>query len=115
MPRKTTTYSRRSYRNRRPGKRTTPSLRLLRWVVLAIIVLVFLVFFTGNRSLFKLISLHNQKTRLEQQKVRLEQERKELEEEIEKLKNDPEYIERIAREKYKMRKKGEEVYEIEPK
>ena len=115
MSRKSTKYSHKTSRNRRSGKGKPPSLKLLRWFALAVVVVIFVVFFTGNRSIFKLIALHNQKTRLEQQKVRLQEEQKELEEEIDKLKNDPKYIEKIAREKYKMRKKGEEVYEIEPK
>ena len=37
-----------------------------------------------------------------------------METEIEKLRNDPEYIEKVAREKYNMKKKNEEVHIVEP-
>ena len=42
----------------------------------------------------------------------LEDEKKNLEEIKDKIENDSTYLEKIAREKYKMKKKGEKVYEI---
>ena len=44
----------------------------------------------------------------------LEEQKTILEEEKERL-NDPEYIEKIAREKYGMAKEGEDVYRVVPK
>jgi len=55
------------------------------------------------------------KQKLEQLRQRTEQLKKEqqtIKESIERLKNDYEYIEKIAREKYFLIKKGEEVYWI---
>jgi cell division protein FtsB len=83
-------------------------------LLLGIIILIILfVFFTGNRSLFKLYSLYNQKQTLDKQKESLMKENQEIREEIEKLKNDDKYIEKLAREKYNMKKEGEEIYHIE--
>jgi cell division protein FtsB len=42
----------------------------------------------------------------------LETEKAKLENMKSKIETDPEYIEKIAREKYKMKKKEEKVYEI---
>lgn len=52
---------------------------------------------------------------MQQQKEELIRQQQELEIEIHKLKNDLEYNEQIAREKYNMKKKNEEVYIVEPK
>ena len=38
-----------------------------------------------------------------------------LKNKLDKIKNDPDYIEKVAREKYNMQKPGEKVYQIEKK
>lgn len=43
------------------------------------------------------------------------QQNQQLREEIDKLQKDDEYIEKLAREKYNMKKESEEVYIIESK
>ena len=53
-----------------------------------------------------------QKQDLEKEINALEMEKGKLEEMKSNLESDPEYIEKIAREKYKMKKKEEKVYEI---
>ena len=73
------------------------------------------VFLSGNRSLLKLHSLYKEKENLEVKKGDLIKQNQELKEEIKKLKNDDQYIEKVAREKYNMKKDGEEVYLIEEK
>lgn len=85
-------------------------------MLIGIIILILLfIFFTGNRSLFKLYSLYNQKNTLDKQKESLIKENQEIKEEIEKLENDDKYIEKLAREKYNMKKEGEDIYHIESK
>lgn len=109
-----TTYKKKSspggYR-KAPGKRPG----ILRWVLAGLFLAIFLIFFTGNKSLIKLYSLHQQKEKLKQQKQELLKTNKELREEIDKLKNDKKYIEKMAREKYNMKKKNEDVYMVEPR
>ena len=54
----------------------------------------------------------NQKSKLQNEIKHLEEENKGLEDIKNKIENDPDYIEKIAREKYKMKKEGEQVYQI---
>jgi cell division protein FtsB len=81
---------------------------------LSILVFLFIVayFFIGDRGTYKLITFYSQKEKLTEEIQKLEIEKKELETLKSNLENDPQYIEKIAREKYKMKKKGERVYQI---
>lgn len=79
---------------------------------LAILLIVASVFITGSRGTFQLYKFSEQKQDLENEIEVLEAEKTELELIKSKIENDPEYIEKIAREKYKMKKKEEKVYEI---
>lgn len=69
-------------------------------------------FFVGKRGTYKLITFYNQKNKLTEEIHQLEIEKKELEKFKLQLKNDPQAIEKVAREKYKMKKKDERVYQI---
>jgi cell division protein FtsB len=84
-------------------------------IVLGVIVLLLsFAFLTGSKSLFNLYSLYQERNELLQEKERLEAENKQLKEEIEKLQNDVEYIEKMAREKYNLKREDEEVYKVTP-
>ena len=80
--------------------------------LLAILILVILFFASGSRGTFQLFKFTQQKSSLEQEIRDLESENTRLENMKKRIETDPDYIEKIAREKYKMKKKGEEVYEI---
>lgn len=83
--------------------------------LLAAFFAVFLYsFFTGNKSVLKLYSLHQFRNELATEKERLTTENKELEEKIQKLQTDKRYIEEVAREKYNFKKQNEEVISIKP-
>lgn len=89
--------------------------KVLRWVSGIIVLTILFIFLSGNRSLIKLYSLYQEKNKLKMQKEKLLEQQKNLEEEIEKLKTDKDYMEKVAREKYNMKKEDEEVYIIESK
>ncbi len=78
-------------------------------------LMIAFVFLSGNRSMLKLYSLYKEKESLEVKKRALIKQNQEIKEEIKKLKNDEQYMEKVAREKYNMKKDGEEVYLIEEK
>ena len=69
-------------------------------------------FVVGQRGTYKLLSYYNQKEKLVEEIHNLESENKKLEKFKSELENDPQSIEKVAREKYKMKKKGERVYKI---
>ncbi|GAB4369032.1 MAG: hypothetical protein Kow0042_10510 [Calditrichia bacterium] len=96
-----------SYRKKASRKRG-----ILRWIIMAFLVALFVIFFTGSRSLIELYSLNRERNELIQKKEYLLMQNEQLNEEIQKLQSDEDYIEKIAREKFNMKKKNEDVYLI---
>ena len=88
----------------------------LRWnkkILLGLLGLVIVIWFV-------FIDVYSLKTRWELgqqkkeliQKTKVKSESKTLEQDIQKLENNPDLIEKIAREEYGMKKPGEKVYKI---
>ena len=99
---------------KKPKKPLTPlqQNRLLK-IILALVVVSFLwVFFAPGTGLYSLLKLRNHALDLEEQTRELTGVNETLRAEIDRLKNDPAYIEQIAREKYGMLKKNEQVFEF---
>jgi cell division protein FtsB len=80
--------------------------------ILSILLLLLIFLGSGSRGTIKLWQISNEVETIEQDIKLLEEEKKRLEEIKYKIENDSTYMEKIAREKYKMKKKGEKVYEI---
>ncbi|NOX36155.1 MAG: septum formation initiator family protein [Calditrichaeota bacterium] len=109
-----------SYSSRRSSRRSVPRKsplhrQTLRWLLFILLLLTGIFFFTGPRSVFKLYMLYQERENLKRDKQALIQENQQLKEKIKKLESDLEYIEKIAREKYNLKKENEEVYLVEPK
>ena len=68
---------------------------------------------TGKRGFIRQLRVKQEKKRLERQIEAIQEEKKKLEEEKAKL-NDPQYIEKVAREEYGMAKEKEKVYQVVP-
>ena len=86
--------------------------RFKQLVILSFFLLLLLFLGTGSRGTFNLWQISREVNTLKEDIKTLEEEKKELEEIKDKIENDSTYLEKIAREKYKMKKKGEKVYEI---
>ena len=86
--------------------------RIRQLTLIAILIIIVLIFSTGSRGTYQLYNFNQKKADLEMEIENLESEKKDLEKVKFKIENDPAYIEKIAREKYKMKKKEEKVYEI---
>ena len=93
-------------------KRIAQKKRIRLAISLVIVFLVVAYFVVGERGTYKLISFYNQKESLVEDIEQIKIENKELDEFKQKLESDPQSIEKVAREKYKMKKKGERVYQI---
>ena len=76
------------------------------------LILIVMYFVVGQRGTYKLLSFYNQKEKIVEEIHNLKTENKKLEKFKSELENDPQSIEKVAREKYKMKKKGERVYKI---
>lgn len=91
----------------------------LRWrksflfLVLGGFVLIWFLFI-DTYSVWTRYQLSQEKEELKQKTEELQANTSELKESIEKLENDPDLLERIAREEYGMKKEGETVYKIKP-
>jgi len=80
--------------------------------LLAVIAFVIIFFVISDYGLYSVYKLRRRKSQLEENIARLEKEQKALKEEIKRLKTDPEYIEKVVRNKYRMARKGEEVFRV---
>jgi len=106
-------------KRRKSGRKLTEVLqqiarkkRIKQFAFLAILILVAIVFITGSRGTLQLYKFSKQEKDLKHEIEALDDEKSKLEKIKSSLETDPEYIEKIAREKYKMKKKEEKVYEI---
>ena len=77
-------------------------------------VLLLLVLFGGSYNVFSLWSLYQQKKALSLEVEKLRVENQILADQIRSLKEDPEAIEKVARENIGMAGKGETIYRILP-
>lgn len=71
--------------------------------------------FAPHCSLYSYYKIEKKSNRLVQENKRLLQAKAALEKEIDLLLHDKVYLEKVAREKYGMLKKNEEVYYLDPK
>ena len=71
-----------------------------------------IIFFFGDHGLYQLYTLKKERTQIQNQINNLRKEKIELENEKLKLQTDYKYIEELAREKYRMAKKGEKVFKV---
>ena len=83
---------------------------LLGWLSFIIFLIIHLIF--NDLGLIKMFELQSKKKQLQAEIKDLKTKIDEKNQEIYALENDYAYIERIAREKYKMVKKGEKVYRV---
>jgi len=85
------------------------------WLVGICTALVFLmVFVLSDHGLYQLWQLKQEQRAIEQRIQSLEKENAALAEERNRLEDDLEYIEKLAREKYRMAQEGEKVFRVIP-
>ena len=71
-----------------------------------------IVFIFGDHGLLKLYKIKNERQLIQKKIASLREEREKLKTEKIKIENDLSYIEKIAREKYKMVKPGEKIFKV---
>ena len=105
---------RRSYRSIK--SRNINSNRFQQQLIRAILVvgslILLIIFFFGDHGLYQLYQLRSEKAKIQSTISFLREKKQLLEEEKTKLNNDPKYIEQLARERYRMAKKGEKVFKV---
>ncbi|MCK9484698.1 MAG: septum formation initiator family protein [Candidatus Marinimicrobia bacterium] len=98
----------------RRRKSGTGYLHNLYWILgLLCVISLFIIFFViGDYGLYQIYLLNKQKSRIENHLVELKLEQDSLLMEKARLEGDLQYIEKLAREKYRMAKKGEKVFRV---
>ena len=71
-----------------------------------------LTFVFGDHGILQLYKLKREKTKIQDHIIELREEKEELVLEKHRLENDLDYIEKLAREKYRMAKPGEKVFKV---
>ena len=71
-----------------------------------------IVFIFGDHGLLKLYKIKNERQIIQNKISNLRLEREKLKDEKIKIENDLDYIEKIAREKYKMVRPGEKIFKV---
>jgi len=86
--------------------------QLIRVILIFGSIILLIIFFFGDHGLYQLYKLRSEKARIQSTISSLRDKKQLLEEEKTKLNNDPKYIEQLAREKFRMAKKGEKVFKV---
>ena len=81
-------------------------------VITLIVFTLTIIFIFGDHGLFQLYKLKKEKNSIQKHINELRKEREVLISEKKRLENDLIYIEKLAREKYRMAKPGERVYKV---
>lgn len=99
---------------RKPKKNLTPlqKNRLLKVTLLTLGLAILWLLLSPSTGVYGLLKLRKEAAQLERQTEELINHNEELRREIDRLKNDQHYLERIAREKYGMLKKNEQVFDF---
>lgn len=76
------------------------------------VLALLIIFLFGDHGLYQLYRLKRERAEIQQKIEELRAEKIQLEAKKTRLETDYKYIEELAREKYRMAKKGEKVYKV---
>ena len=89
--------------------------QFVRGVLFLIGVTLLIIFIFGDHGLFQLYKLKRERKQIQIHITQLRENREKLIAEKNRLENDLDYIEKLARERFKMAKTGEKVFKVIPK
>ena len=89
--------------------------KFIRGVLVLIVATLVIIFIFGDHGLFQLHKLKQERKEVQKHITQLRENRETLITEKNRLENDLQYIEKLAREKYRMAKPGEQVFKVVPK
>jgi len=75
-------------------------------------VIVIIMLFIGDHGIYRLIKIRQERAEVQKQITDLRARQKALKQEENRLETDTDYIEKLAREKYRMARKGERVFKV---
>jgi len=107
--RKTNRQKRSRYSNKQASEAQK---KLFRWILFFITSILIVIFFFGDHGVYQLYRLKTERKATQLLIAELRKERQVLEAEKTRLKTDMDYLEHLAREKYRMAKPGEKVFKV---
>jgi cell division protein FtsB len=102
---------------KKPKQKLSPlqKRKLIKFVVTIVLLAFLWVFFSPNVGIWTVIQHRSELHQLQEETIQFEQENTVLQNEIDRLQNDPAYLEEIARKKYGLLKKNEQVFDFSKK
>tara|TARA_Y100000591_G_C21816539_1_gene691055 strand:+ start:570 stop:908 length:339 start_codon:yes stop_codon:yes gene_type:complete len=106
-------YSKKSkISNSKYGRISIFQKQFFKGVIFLIFFCLSIVFVFGDHGLLKLYKIKNERKIIQKKISELREEKENLKIKKNKMENDLKYIEKIAREKYKMVKPGEKIFKV---
>ncbi|PID57456.1 MAG: septum formation initiator [Ignavibacteriae bacterium] len=96
-------------------KKSNKNDRILTWIYFIILIFLILFLFFNKYGLLKYFELKKEITNIEQKIESAKENVKELDESIKSLRNSDEELEKVAREKFYMKKKNEKAFKFKDK
>ena len=88
--------------------------QFIRGIILLLCITLLIIFIFGDHGLLQLYKLERERAKVQAQIAQLRKERERVMVEKNQLENDIQYLEKLARERYRMVKPGEKVYKVIP-
>ena len=88
--------------------------QFIRGIILLFCITLLILFIFGDHGLLQLYKLKRDRAKIQAQIAQLRKERERVMVEKNQLENDIQYLEKLARERYRMVKPGEKVYKVIP-
>ena len=88
--------------------------QFIRGIILLFCITLLILFIFGDHGLLQLYKLKRDRAKVQTQIAQLRKERERVMVEKNRLENDIQYLEKLARERYRMVKPGEKVYKVIP-
>mgnify|MGYP001318582780 FL=1 len=105
-------FYKKSFRKDKHGSSPIFQKQFFRGLIFLICFSLIIVFIFGDHGLLKLYKIKNERQKIQNKIASLRLEREKLKDEKIKIENDLDYIEKIAREKYKMVRPGEKIFKV---
>ena len=105
-------FYKKSFKQNKSGSLSIFQKQFFKGLVFLFCFSLIIVFIFGDHGLLKLYKIKNERQLIQKKIASLREEREKLKTEKIKIENDLSYIEKIAREKYKMVKPGEKIFKV---
>ena len=86
--------------------------QMIRAILIIGTLILLIIFFFGDHGLYQLYRLRSERSEIQATITIMREQKQTLETEKNKLTTDSKYIEQLARERFRMAKKGEKVFKV---